>query len=68
VPKLGWIIEIAAYDVSVNVVFYGGADLDPAAAPEKGGPVHQDHHLGAGRVPRDAKVDQAGRGRVPGWK
>lgn len=25
----GWIIEIAAYDVSVNVVFLGGADLDP---------------------------------------
>jgi len=26
---LGWIIELAAYDVSVNVVFFGGADLDP---------------------------------------
>ena len=25
----GWIIEIAAYDVSVNVVFLGGADFDP---------------------------------------
>jgi hypothetical protein len=28
-PRLGWIIEIAAYDVSVNVVFLGGADFDP---------------------------------------
>jgi hypothetical protein len=28
-PELGWIIELAPYDVSVNVVFYGGADLDP---------------------------------------
>jgi hypothetical protein len=28
-PDLGWIIEIAAYDVSVNVVFLGGADFDP---------------------------------------
>jgi len=28
-PELGWIIEIAAYDVSVNVVFLGGADFDP---------------------------------------
>ena len=28
-PDLGWIIELAAYDVSVNVVFFGGADLDP---------------------------------------
>src|SRR5207248_5191307 len=27
-PELGWIIEIAAYDVSVNVVFFGGADFD----------------------------------------
>jgi hypothetical protein len=27
-PELGWIIEIAAYDVSVNVVFLGGADFD----------------------------------------
>jgi hypothetical protein len=25
---LGWIIELAAYDVSVNVVFLGGADFD----------------------------------------
>jgi hypothetical protein len=29
VPGLGWIIEIAPYDVSVNVVFLGGADLEP---------------------------------------
>ena len=28
-PDLGWIIEMAAYDVSVNVVFFGGADFDP---------------------------------------
>jgi hypothetical protein len=28
-PKLGWIIEIAAYDVSVNVVFLGGVDFEP---------------------------------------
>ena len=27
-PGLGWIIELAAYDVSVNVVFFGGADFD----------------------------------------
>jgi hypothetical protein len=25
----GWIIEIAAYDVSANVVFFGGADFTP---------------------------------------
>ena len=27
-PDLGWIIEMAAYHVSVNVVFHGGADFD----------------------------------------
>ncbi len=26
-PEFGWIIELAAYDVSVNVVFFGGADF-----------------------------------------
>ena len=28
-PGLGWIIELAAYDVSANVVFFGGADFEP---------------------------------------
>ena len=27
--ELGWIIEMVAYDVSVNVVFFGGAEFDP---------------------------------------
>ena len=27
-PELGWIIEVVAYDVSVNVVFLGGADFN----------------------------------------
>ena len=27
-PERGWIIELAAYDVSMNVVFLGGADFD----------------------------------------
>src|SRR4051794_25466926 len=27
-PELGWIIEIAAYHVSANVVFFGGADFE----------------------------------------
>ena len=26
--ELGWIIEMVAYDVSVNVVLLGGADFD----------------------------------------
>jgi hypothetical protein len=35
-PELGWIIELAAYDVSVNVVFLGGADFE--SAPPSGRP------------------------------
>src|SRR3546814_20812504 len=27
-PEQGWIIELVAYDVSVNAVFHGGADFD----------------------------------------
>ncbi len=26
-PQHGWIIELAAYDVSVNIVFFGGANF-----------------------------------------
>jgi hypothetical protein len=29
-PDVGWIIEMVAYDVSVNVVFFGGAEFDPS--------------------------------------
>lgn len=28
-PENGWLIEMVAYDVSVNVVFFGGAEFDP---------------------------------------
>ena len=28
-PELGWVIEMVAYDVSVNVVFFGGSEFDP---------------------------------------
>jgi len=27
-PKTGWMFELVPYDVSVNVVFFGGADFD----------------------------------------
>ena len=28
-PEHGWVIEMVAYDVSVNVVFFGGSEFDP---------------------------------------
>lgn len=68
-PEQGWVIEMVAYDVSVNVVFLGGADFDDPPP------------LGTGRRTRYVKVktveeverpemrgwiEQAGR--VPGWR
>jgi hypothetical protein len=68
-PELGWIIEMVAYDVSVNVVFFGGAAFDPvpplgttgrtryvklSTLKEAEGPEMHDW------------IEQAGR--VPGWK
>jgi hypothetical protein len=28
-PEFGWVIELAAYDVSANVAFFGGTDFNP---------------------------------------
>ncbi|WP_253445131.1 DUF1801 domain-containing protein [Natronospira proteinivora] len=67
-PNLGWIIELAAYDVSVNVVFLSGTDFENPPP------------LGEGRSryvklksPGEAEaleirqwIEQAGR--MPGWK
>ena len=67
-PELGWIIEIAAYDVSVNVVFFGGAEFDPP--PPLG--TNRTRYVKVTTVeeaqgPEMRKwIEQAGR--VPGWK
>jgi hypothetical protein len=37
VPELGWIIEMVAYYGSVNAVFFGGAEFDPAPPLETTG-------------------------------
>src|SRR3712207_602533 len=29
IPEQGWVMEMVAYDVSVNLVFFGGAEFDP---------------------------------------
>jgi hypothetical protein len=68
-PKLGWIIELAAYDVSVNVVFFGGAEFDPA--PPLGTTERTRYvkvnTLEEARGPEMHKwIEQAGR--VTGWK
>src|SRR5687768_8927674 len=68
-PELGWIIEMVAYDVSVNVVFFGGAEFDP---PPPLGTTERTRYvkvktLEEAQGPEMHKwIEQAGR--VPGWK
>ena len=65
-PELGWIIEIAAYDVSVNVVFFGGADCPPPLGTNRSRYVKV-MTLEQAQAPQMRKwIEQAGR--VPGWK
>ena len=68
-PGLGWIIEMAAYDVSVNVLFLGGADFE---SPPPLGTTDRTRYIKV-TSPEDAQtpelqkwIEQAGR--TPGWK
>jgi hypothetical protein len=68
VPEHGWIIEMVAYDVSVNVVFFGGADFDP---PPPLGTTERTRYvkvksLEEAQAPElRSWIEQAGR--TPGW-
>jgi hypothetical protein len=68
-PDLGWVIEMVAYDVSVNIVFFGGADFD---SPPPLGTTGRTRYVKLKSVDEvDSPeirnwVEQAGR--VPGWK
>lgn len=68
-PDVGWIIEMAAYHVSVNVVFLGGADFEP---PPPLGDTDRSRYVKL-RTLEEAQgpelrawIDQAPD--VPGWK
>lgn len=68
-PEVGWIIEMVAYDVSVNVVFLGGADFDP---PPPLGDTDRSRYVKL-KALEEAKGPEVHRwieqaGRVPGWK
>jgi hypothetical protein len=69
VPELGWVIEMVAYDVSVNVVFLGGAEFNP---PPPLGATGRERYvklttLEEAQGPEMHRwIEQAGR--VPGWK
>jgi hypothetical protein len=64
----GWIIELAAYDVSVNVVFLGGADFSP---PPPLGTADRTRYIKVTSV-ADTELPELlewikQAGRVPGW-
>jgi hypothetical protein len=68
-PEHGWIIELAAYDVSVNVVFFGGVDFDP---PPPLGTTDRTRYVKV-KTLEDAEasemvawIEQAAR--TPGWR
>ena len=68
-PKVGWVIEVVAYDVSVNVVFLGGADFDP---PPPLGDTGRSRYVKV-RSLDEAKTHEVRKwikqaGRTPGWK
>lgn len=68
-PKLGWVVELAAYSLSANVVFFGGADFD---SPPPLGDTGRSRYvkvrtLEEARAPELAAwIEQAAR--IPGWK
>jgi len=67
-PELGWIIEIAPYDVSANVIFLGGAEFDP---PPPLGTADRTRYIKVTtreegqRAELHEWMEQAGR--TPGW-
>ena len=68
-PQQGWIIEMVAYDVSVNVVFFGGADFDAPPPLGRGGRSRyvKLKTLEEAQGPLMRKwIEEAGR--VRGWK
>ena len=67
-PELGWIIEIAAYDVSVNVLFLGGADFEsppPLGTTDRTRFIKVTSLDEAQRPELQKWIEQAGR--TPGW-
>ncbi|WP_334141443.1 DUF1801 domain-containing protein [Rhabdothermincola sp.] len=68
VPGLGWVIELAAYHRSINVVFFGGADLAP---PPPLGDTDRSRYVKLFALEEIARpqlrawIEQAGR--TPGW-
>lgn len=67
-PELGWLIELAPYFVSVNILFLGGADFE---VPPPLGSVGRTRYLKVRNLTEASQpelrnwINQAGR--TPGW-
>ncbi len=65
-PGRGWIIEMVAYDVSVNLVFFGGAKFDPQPPLGEGSRYVKIHSLEeAKQAVIGSWIEQAAK--APGW-
>lgn len=65
-PERGWIIEMVAYDVSVNLVFFAGARFDPPPPQGEGSRYVKIRTLDEARAPEiKAWIEQSAR--HPGW-
>ena len=68
-PEHGWVIEMVAYDVSVNVVFFAGADFDPPPPLGTTGRTRYVKLRSLDEVEQPELrtwIEQAGR--APGWR
>ena len=68
-PDRGWIMEMVSYDVSVNLVFFGGADFD---SPPPLGDTDRSRYIKV-RTLGEAESEEmanwiAESARVAGWK
>ena len=65
--KRGWVIEMVAYDVSVNLVFFAGAKFDPPPPLGDGSRYVKVRTLDEARAPEIGEwIRQAGA--HPGWR
>ena len=66
-PKHGWIIQVVSYDVSVNVVFFGGAKFDTPPPLGEGSRYVKLTSVEEADTPEMRRwLEQAAT--VPGWK
>lgn len=66
-PEGGWIIEMAAYDVSVNLVFFTGAKFDPQPPQGDGSRYIKIHSLEEAKAPEIREWIRQAAGH-PGWR